>query len=237
MPMGSRGMAGGVLTIAESITRMKILQVKTLAIPEVRVVRLGRFRDARGYFTEPFRRGDVQTHPELAFLARYEFPQMNENWSRPGVIRGLHFQWSPYMGKFVRTVAGHMVDLVLDIRLDSPTLGKILAYDMPVSPEADWLEWIWVPPGFAHGNFFAAETCIQYLCTSEYSPRTEAGICPLSGDLDWSLCDRPLKQAFDKVVAGGAILSDKDRAGLGLQAWLADERAKQFRYGVLSADA
>lgn len=212
---------------------MKLLHVQSLAIPEIRVVRFGRFHDHRGYFTESLRRGDTQTRPELAFLAGMEFPQMNESWSRPGVVRGLHFQWNPYMGKLVRTVAGRMVDLVLDIRRGSPTLGKIIAYDMPASPEAEWSDWIWVPPGFAHGNFFTAETVIQYMCTGEYSPGCEAGISPLSADLDWSLCDAALRQTLDAILAREPLLSDKDRDAPGLQAWLDDPRSENFRYGDL----
>ena len=95
---------------------MKIIEVKCLAIPDVKVIRFGRFRDHRGYFTEPFRKSDFAHHPEMGFMKGVEFFQANESFSNAGVIRGLHFQWNPYMGKLVRTIAGRMVDLVLDIR-------------------------------------------------------------------------------------------------------------------------
>ena len=168
---------------------MKILSVTTLAIPDVKVIRFARFCDARGYFTEPFRKSDLQAHPQTGFFRGLEFTQANESFSRPGVIRGLHFQWNPYMGKLVRTIAGRMVDLVLDIRKGSPCQGKIIAYDMPSRVDDDYGTWIWVPPGMAHGNLFTEPTQIEYYCTGEYSPGCEAGISPLSGELDWSLCD------------------------------------------------
>jgi len=207
---------------------MKIIEVKTLAIPAVKVIRFGRFNDHRGYFTEPFRKSDFLNHPDMAFLKTVEFVQANESFSKKGVIRGLHFQWNPYMGKLVRTIRGRMVDLVLDIRKSSSTLGKIIAYDIPASTQEDYADWIWVPPGFAHGNFFSEETQIEYYCSGEYSPGNEAGISPLAPDLDWSWCEPSLKAEFDALVGATALMSDKDRDALSLQAWLADERAEHF---------
>ena len=210
---------------------MKILSVRPLVLPDVKVIRFARFIDNRGYFTEPFRRSDFDTHPEVGFLRGVALPQINESWSRAGVIRGLHFQWNPFMGKLVRTVSGRMVDLFLDIRLGSPTLGRIAAYDMPASDDVSHSEWIWVPPGFAHGNFFTETSRIEYLCSGEYSAGCEAGISPVAADLDWSGCDPSLKREFDGLAAGSAIISEKDAAGLSLAAWRADARAQNFVYG------
>ena len=98
------------------------------------------------------------------------------------------------MGKLVRTLSGRMVDMILDIRKGSTTFGKIIAYDMPSEHEADYNEWIWVPPGFAHGNFFTEDSTIEYFCSGEYSPGCEAGISPLAADIDWSLCEGSLKE-------------------------------------------
>jgi dTDP-4-dehydrorhamnose 3,5-epimerase len=135
------------------------------------------------------------------------------------------------MGKLVRTIVGRMWDLVLDIRRGSPHCGTIIAYDMPSATADACGEWIWVPPGFAHGNLFVEPTQIEYLCTGEYSPQCEAGISPLSDDLDWSLCDPDGKAAFDETVRGGPIMSDKDRNGLTLTSWMCDARSENFTYG------
>jgi dTDP-4-dehydrorhamnose 3,5-epimerase len=211
---------------------MKVLSVSALAIPDIKVVRFARFADHRGYFTEPFRRSDFDRHPDLAFLRGVALPQMNESWSRPGTVRGLHFQWNPFMGKLVRTVHGRMVDLFLDIRLGSPTFGQAAMYDLPAPTEEAWGEWIWVPPGFAHGNFFAVESRIEYLCSGEYSPGCEAGISPLAADIDWSLADPVLKREFDALMNGAALMSDKDRQALTLAAWRSDPRSQHFVYGT-----
>lgn len=209
---------------------MKIIEVKSLAIPDVKVIRFGRFRDHRGYFTEPFRKSDFANHPEMGYMKGVEFFQANESFSNAGVIRGLHFQWNPYMGKLVRPILGRMVDLVLDIRKNSPTFGKIIAYDMPTRSQDDYGEWIWVPPGFAHGNFFTQESIIEYFCSGEYSPGCEAGISPLAKDLDWSLCESVLRQEFTQLVDSNPAITDKDKNAFQLNQWLADARSDNFLY-------
>ncbi|MGA2141780.1 MAG: dTDP-4-dehydrorhamnose 3,5-epimerase family protein [Brevinematales bacterium] len=208
---------------------MKILEVKSLSIPEVKVIRFARFCDSRGYFSEHFRKSDLKNHPDTKdVFQRIEFLQMNESFSVPGVIRGLHFQWNPFMGKLVRTLSGHMIDIFLDIRKGSPNFGRAAMYDMPSERTKDYCEWIWVPPGFAHGNFFEAESAIEYLCSGEYSQGCEAGISPLAGDIDWALCDKDLKARFDKIASGGMIITDKDRNGFTLENWIKDGRSDNF---------
>lgn len=211
---------------------MKILEVKSLTFPEIKIIKFARFSDNRGYFTEPFRRSDFNNRDEISFFKDIEFVQTNESFSQKGVIRGLHFQWNPYMGKLVRTVQGHMVDMFLDIRIGSPTFGKIGGYDMPSATDMEYAEWIWVPPGFAHGNYFFEPTIIEYSCTGEYSPGNEAGISPISEDIDWSMYDPYLKKLFDQTVKEG-IVSDKDKQGLAVTAWKNDPRSQNFVYGKL----
>ena len=212
---------------------MKLLKVEALRIEAIKVIRFARFRDHRGYFTEHYRKGDFSNHPDMAFMKGVEFVQANESCSKVGTIRGLHFQWNPYVGKLVRTLAGRMIDMVLDIRKGSPTFGKIILYDMPADNTADYAEWIWVPPGFAHGNFFTEDSMIEYFCSGEYSPGCEAGISPLAGDIDWTLCDPDLKQLFDGIAASTSLISDKDRDGMTVNAWNSDNRSSNFIYGSL----
>ena len=145
---------------------MKILEIRPLAIPDVKVVRYARFRDDRGYFTETFRKSDFFGHADAGCFSGVEFKQCNESHSSAGVIRGLHFQWNPFQGKLIRTVAGRMIDLALDIRKGSPWFGKIIGYDMPASPDAATGDWIWLPPGFAHGTCILERSTIEYFCSS-----------------------------------------------------------------------
>jgi dTDP-4-dehydrorhamnose 3,5-epimerase len=206
---------------------MKILEVKTLAIPDIKVIRFGRFNDNRGYFTEVFRESDFQG---LDFMKGVRFLQCNEGYSRAGTFRGFHFQWNPYMGKLVRVISGRLIDMALDIRKDSPTLGKAIAYDMAASSNDDFNEWIWLPPGFAHGVLLPEESIIEYFCSGEYSPGCEASISPMSGDIDWSICDTKLKKVFDSVVPKTKLITEKDKNGFALASWLKEKNSDQFIY-------
>jgi dTDP-4-dehydrorhamnose 3,5-epimerase len=212
---------------------LKIIEVKELAIPDVRVIRFGRFADHRGYFTEQYRQSDFETNEQTPFLRGLRFVQANESFSRAGTIRGLHFQWNPYMGKLVRTLHGHLIDLALDIRKGSPTFGKIVAYDMPAASDQDFDEWIWVPPGFGHGTVLPTDTAIEYFCSGEYSPGCEAGISPLAADLDWSLCDPALRERFEAVARSTTLITDKDRHAPSLTTWTEDPRSDNFVYGEM----
>jgi dTDP-4-dehydrorhamnose 3,5-epimerase len=211
-------------------TKMKILEIRSLAIPDVKVVRYARFRDDRGYFTETFRKSDLLNHADAAACFRgVEFKQTNESHSQAGVVRGMHFQWNPNQGKLVRTIVGRIIDLALDIRKGSPTFGKIIAYDLPASADAAFGEWIWLPPGFAHTACIVEKSTIEYFCSAEWAPGNETGISPLAADLDWSLCDPALKAEYEQTLAA-AVLSPKDREGFSLGAWSADPRSEFFCY-------
>ena len=209
---------------------MKILEVRSLEIPEIRIIRFGRYRDHRGFFAEHFRKSDILSHPDLNFLSGVDFFQCNESYSWPGTVRGLHFQWNPYMGKLVRTLSGCMTDLVLDVRKGSPTFGKIICYELAGRCDADFCEWIWVPPGFAHGNFFLEPTHIEYFCTGEYNPACESAISPLAPDIDWSLSAPQYREQFNKIISNGALITDKDKNAHSLASWLASPDSDQFVY-------
>ncbi len=209
---------------------MKVLDVRTLAIPEIKIIRYGRFSDARGFFTETFRKSDFEKNTKLGFMKSVELLQCNESYSKPGAVRGLHFQWNPYMGKLVRILQGRMVDLILDVRKGSPNFGKLIGYDMTANHNADYADWIWVPPGFAHGNFYTQMSHIEYFCSGEYNPECEAGISPLAADLDWSRFDPDLKEEFDKIISGSPLITDKDRNGHTLASWTDHPDSDQFIY-------
>ena len=206
---------------------MKIIDVSDLALSGVRVLRYEKFKDERGYFSEIFRLSDIS---KAEVLGNLKIEQSNESYSKKNVIRGLHFQWNPYMGKLVRTIFGHMVDIVLDIRVRSPNFGKVIFYDMPSTHLQDWSEWIWVPPGFAHGNFFLEDSQIEYFCTSSYNPECERSISPFSNDLDFSLADESLKKLFENLVTGKSLVSEKDKAGLSVSDWKNDSNSNQFLF-------
>lgn len=189
---------------------MKILEVKSLVFPEVKVIKFHRFRDHRGYFTETYRFRELEE-----IIPDLKIKQVMESHSKKNVLRGFHLQYNPPMGKLVRTVEGEMIDFFLDLRKESKSFGKIGGYRMPSHWDDDFDQWIWIPPGFAHGNFYLKESTIEYFATATYNPKGEIGINPFASDIDWSLCDKTIKKIIDQNKKF-CIISEKDKKGLTL---------------------
>lgn len=197
---------------------MKIKYVKNLGIPEIKVIGYERFHDERGYFTETFR-------------GKNTIVQCNQSYSKTDTLRGLHFQFDPYIGKFVRVIKGEMLDLVLDIRKKSRTFGKLLMYHMSEwNEKSKYDEWIWIPKGFAHGCYFMENSIMEYLYTGMYNPRGEICVSPLAKDIDLSLLNDSQKAVFKTRVVGAKYISDKDRKGLTIEEWKKDKRLKKFKW-------
>ena len=204
---------------------MKIVSITEFQIPFVKLINFERFMDQRGYFTETFRASDFINNELKVFPNG--IMQTNESFSQKNVLRGLHFQWNPNMGKLIRTIAGHMIDLVLDLRQGSPTQGKIMAFDMPAKSSDNSSSWIWVPEGCAHGNFFLEDSYIEYFCSGTYNGECEAGVSPFAEDIDWSICDPKLKNLFTDLK-DSFIATSKDINGLSVKQWLDREDSKNF---------
>jgi dTDP-4-dehydrorhamnose 3,5-epimerase len=211
---------------------MRILTVEPLPLGDAKVIRYKRFTDNRGYFAETYHKTDFSLLFRESFNTPrdFAFRQVNVSRSSAKVVRGLHFQWDPPMGKLVRAVSGSLGDIVLDIRIGSPTFGKACIYPLSNEPEESFGEWLFIPPGFAHGFFTPRGAEIEYFCTAEYNPEGEAGISPLSGDIDWSLADAALLSDFKTILSGGAIMSEKDAKAPELAGWLADPRSASFAF-------
>ena len=199
---------------------MKILEIKSLVFPEVKVIRFSRFTDERGYFTETYRFAQLEK-----IIPQLRIKQVMESHSKKSVLRGFHLQYDPPMGKLVRTVVGEMIDFFLDLRKESKTFGFIGAYQMPSSWTDEYDQWIWIPPGFAHGNLYLKETTIEYFATEIYNPQGEVGIYPLAEDINWSYCDKTIKKIFDQFKEK-IILSEKDKKGLTVFQWRNNQRGK-----------
>jgi len=184
------------------------LGARPLAIPDVLLLEHEAFEDDRGYFMEVYR------HDQFRALDLPEiFVQLNESRSARNVIRGLHFQWDPPMGKLMRVAEGAAFLVAVDIRPDSPTLGRWVAETVRAEDKRQ----IWAPAGFARGLCALADnTRVQYLCTATYNGNAESGILwndPEIG-LPWPV-EHPL-------------LSTKDRGAQTLREWLSRAESKEF---------
>jgi len=151
------------------------------------------FGDDRGVFFESFN----QAVFNALVGSEIDFVQDNQSISKKNVLRGFHFQAPPYaQGKLVRVIKGKVIDMVIDIRKDSPTYGQ--TYSVELSEENQHL--LWIPEGFAHG-FYTLEddTIFLYKCTKPYHKASE-------GDVLWS------DEAFDfYTMFEQPLVSDKDK--------------------------
>ncbi|MFH1827329.1 MAG: dTDP-4-dehydrorhamnose 3,5-epimerase family protein [bacterium] len=207
---------------------MKILGVEELQIPEVKVITYQRFKDERGYFTETYRKSDFAQNPQTPFLKNIDFTQVNESFSKKGVVRGFHFQWNPFMAKMLRVIYGNVIDVALDIRPTSQTYGKIVGYEFNTTQNDETNQWIWLPIGFAHGIFFLEDSLIEYFCTGQWAPDNERAISPMADDIDWSLFNKDIKSKIDNLLINNSLINDKDKNGITLEQWKISEDSKNF---------
>src|SRR5664279_3448649 len=109
-------------------------------LDDVKIVVPLAMRDDRGFFMEVYRQ---DLFAELGLPAR--FLQLNHSRSSRGVLRGLHFQWDPPMGKLMRVTQGRAFLVAVDIRVGSPTLGRWVGVEM----SSDEPRQLWAPASFA----------------------------------------------------------------------------------------
>ena len=132
------------------------------------------FNDERGCFFESYHE---EKYTALGFP---RFLQDNISYSRPNVLRGLHFQNPKTQGKLVSVIKGRAFDVVVDIRQSSPTFKKWYGVEL----SAENKKQLYIPPGFAHGfcvlndNKIVSDslTILHYKCTDYYTPVAERGI-------------------------------------------------------------
>src|ERR1700693_3829366 len=126
------------------------------------------FQDARGFFMETFREDLFQANGLPT-----HFVQDNHSRSTRGVLRGMHFQWDPPMGKLMLVSLGAAFLVAVDIRKGSPTLGKWFGIEV----SAENRRQVWAPAGFARGFCVLSGVAeIQYKCTGLYNSKAESGI-------------------------------------------------------------
>ncbi len=169
------------------------LEIVGLYVAESRV-----FADDRGFFREWFKLDDFVT-TGLSFTAE----QSNLSMSTRNVVRGLHYSMAPRgQAKVVTCVYGALDDVIVDIRIGSPTFGAVVT--VPLA--ADQGTTVVLPAGVAHGFCVTSETAaLSYLLSSPYDAPHELEINPLDPEINvpWSLSGEP-------------ILSDKDAAAPSL---------------------
>lgn len=166
-------------------------------IPDIVIFEPDVYGDDRGFFMETYRR---EWFTELKVLP--EFVQDNHSKSTLGVLRGLHLQTENTQGKLIRVIEGEIFDVVVDLRIDSPTYGQWVGEYL----SAENKKILWVPEGFAHGFVVTSEhSQTLYKCTDVYHPASEKSIA-------WN--DKTLNIQWPEKIVSQVQLSAKDTHAL-----------------------
>jgi len=165
-------------------------------IPDVFIIEPKVFGDDRGYFLESFNQKAFEKH-----VGKIDFVQDNESKSSKGVLRGLHFQKPPYtQSKLLRCIEGEVLDVVVDLRQDSPTYKQSISIVL----SGENKKHIFVPKGFAHGFLVLSETArIAYKVDQYYAPDYDSGIAWNDEEIniDWGVCAEEIQLSEkDKVL-------------------------------------
>jgi dTDP-4-dehydrorhamnose 3,5-epimerase len=159
------------------------------------------YPDERGVFLEWFRADLLAAKTKR----RFDIVQANHSISRRGTVRGLHFtDVPPGQAKYVYCLRGAVLDVVVDVRVGSPTFGRHAAVRLDDRDRRG----LFVAEGLAHGFCALTETAeVTYLVTTTYDPAVEQSVNPL---------DRALAISWPED-SGLLVLSDKDRAAPTLE--------------------
>jgi len=184
-------------------------EIESRHLSEIVVVKPSVFKDSRGSFS-------VLYHRDMFAAAGLPTDLVQDNWShsKKGVVRGLHFQWDPQMGKLMCVIKGRAFLVAVDIRKKSPTLGQY--YGLEIS--SDDPRMVWAPPGFARG--FCAlsdEVELHYKCSGMYNPRCESAI-------RWNDPDIGIQWPIENPT-----MSDRDAAAQSLSDWLKTPQSNIFQ--------
>jgi len=177
------------------------MKISAIELADVKVLEPDLFVDDRGFFLESYNK--------RAFMdvgITVEFVQDNFSRSSQNVLRGLHYQIKQAQGKLVRVTSGEIVDVIVDIRRNSPSFGHWTS--VVLSSENNKM--LWVPIGFAHGYAVISEVAdVLYKTTDYYAPSHERSILWNDPDLhiDWKLDGPPI---LSKKDAGACRFVDAE---------------------------
>jgi NDP-hexose 3,5-(Or5-) epimerase len=181
--------------------------VRETAVPGAYVLTPEHLHDERGSFYESMRASELEDLLGRRFVPR----QINYSVSKRNTLRGIHsVTVPPGQAKYVSCVRGVLRDIVVDLRIGSPTYGK---YETNVL-DADSGTQVYVPEGVGHGFLtLTDDATICYVLSSEHVPGTQVDINPLDPDLGlpWGFTEPPLMSPKD---AGAPTAAQAAELGL-----------------------
>lgn len=174
------------------------MQFETTDFPGVIILKPNIFEDKRGYFFESYNQ-KIFSREGINF----NFVQDNQARSTYGVVRGLHYQLEPHaQTKLIRVLEGEILDVIVDIRKQSPTYGRHFAIRLSAENKLQLL----IPRGFAHGYSVLSEVAeVFYKCDAYYQKESEGGVLWNDPELhiDWMVpSDKVSVSEKDKLYPG-----------------------------------
>jgi dTDP-4-dehydrorhamnose 3,5-epimerase len=165
--------------------------------PDVIVIEPDVYRDDRGYFFETFNANKFKDA-----VGDFNIMQCNQSKSKHRVLRGLHYQKPPFtQGKLVEVIKGEVLDVIVDIRTDSPTFGQYFSIMLSGGNK----KMLFIPRGFAHGFVTLSKHAIfQYCVDNQYSPEHESGIRfdDKHLNIDWKFKKHLIVSSKDYLLKG-----------------------------------
>jgi dTDP-4-dehydrorhamnose 3,5-epimerase len=186
------------------------IRIESTHLGEVVIVAPDVFEDERGFFMETYRADQFQ-----ALGLPTEFVQDNHSRSKQGVLRGLHFQFDPPMGKLMRVTYGKAFLVAVDLRKGSPTLGKWWGTEL----SAENKKWMWAPASFARGFCVLSNWAeVQYKTTGLYNAQTDISVRFDDPDIgiQWPISNPQI--------------SERDQKAIPLAQWLKSSASDCFQY-------
>ncbi|MCL2661602.1 MAG: dTDP-4-dehydrorhamnose 3,5-epimerase [Acidobacteriaceae bacterium] len=185
------------------------MQVLATPLRDVKILQPRRFGDSRGWFAEIFNTAAF----EAAGLPS-RFVQDNQSYSVKGVLRGLHYQLGKPQGKLVRVLSGHIWDVAVDLRADSPDFKRWAGFHLRPFNGSGELELLWIPEGFAHGFLVLSDTAeVLYKTTNLYYPAGERSIRwdDPTLSIEWPLAELgQLAPAVSVKDAAGSLFTEAE---------------------------
>ncbi|MGB0347826.1 MAG: dTDP-4-dehydrorhamnose 3,5-epimerase [Balneolaceae bacterium] len=179
------------------------MEIISSQIPEIKIIVPKIFADNRGYFLESFR-ADLFKEAGIDI----DFIQDNISKSAKGTLRGLHYQKEQPQAKLVKCISGKILDVAVDVRMNSETFGQYVATELS---EENHMQ-MFIPEGFAHGfSVLSDEAIVCYKCSSYYHKESERGIRwdDSKINIEWGI-ESPILSDKDKNHPFLESLTEKD---------------------------
>lgn len=158
--------------------------------------------DERGAFVKDYNIDTFRSHG-----ISHELKEVFYTISKKGVIRAIHFQLGKQQAKLVRCISGHIYDVIVDLRPESPTFGQWRGFDLTGENQVE----LYIPEYFGHGYLVLEDSIVSYKCGEVFYSEGDSGIMYDDPDIN-------IRWPFERI--GGAenlIISDKDKTLMSLR--------------------